>query len=67
MAEMTFERILKWKLLPRLMMFSVMVMTYQTTSWMMTLPDPTITQSGFCSIVFGCFSATFAVWLNHEK
>jgi hypothetical protein len=49
------------------MMFSVMVMTYQTTTWMMTLPDPTMTQSGFCSVVFGCFSATFAVWLNHEK
>jgi ABC-type phosphate transport system permease subunit len=49
------------------MMLSVMLMTYETTAWMMSLAEPTVTQSGFCSIVFGCFSATFAVWLNHEK
>ena len=31
------------------------------------LDNPTIEQSGFCSVVFGCFSACFAVWLGKSE
>jgi len=67
MPEMTVERFLAFRILPRLMMIAITFMTFRVTGWMISLPDPTLNQSGFCSVVFGCFSATFAVWLGSEK
>ncbi len=61
------ERILAWRIMPRLMMLAITIMTFKCTTWMIGLDDPTLNQSGFCSVVFGCFSATFAVWLGSEK
>jgi len=55
-----------WKLVPRVMMLAITIMCFQVTSWMMSLEQPTLEQSGFCSIIFGCFSACFAVWLGKE-
>ena len=56
-----------WKILPRLMMLAVTVMCYQVTQWYISLPTPTIEQSGFCSVVFVCLSASFAIWMGGEK
>ena len=67
MAEITFERILKWKLMPRIMMLAITVMCFNVVNWYTTLESPTIEQSGFCSVVFGCFSACFAVWLGKSE
>jgi len=64
---MTPEMLDKWRIMPRLMMLSVTVMCYQTTQWYMSLPAPTIEQSGFCSVVSGCLSASFAIWMGGEK
>jgi hypothetical protein len=61
------ERILAWRIMPRLMMLAITIMTFKCTTWMIGLDAPTLNQSGFCSVVFGCFSATFAVWLGSEK
>ena len=55
-----------YRILPRAMMAAITIMCFQVTSWMMSLDDPTLEQSGFCSIIFGCFSACFAVWLGKE-
>jgi len=66
-AEVTMERFLRWKILPRLMMIAITIMCFQVTIWFMALEAPTLEQSGLCSIIFGCFSACFAVWLGHEK
>ena len=67
MAEVTMERFLRWKILPRLMMIAITIMCFQVTLWMMSLENPTIEQSSFCSVVFGCFSACFSLWLGSEK
>lgn len=55
-----------WKVLPRLMMLAITIMCFQVTNWMMSLEQPTLEQSGFCSVIFGCFSACFAVWMGRE-
>jgi len=55
-----------WKVVPRCMMLAITIMCFQVTSWMMSLEQPTLEQSGFCSVIFGCFSACFAVWLGKE-
>jgi len=48
------------------MMLAITIMCFQVTSWAMSLEEMSIEQSGFCSIIFGCFSACFAVWLGKE-
>ena len=35
-----------WKVVPRLMMLAVTILTYQSVHWYMGLPDPTIQPSG---------------------
>jgi hypothetical protein len=66
MVQITATMIDQLKILPRLMMLAITVMCFQVTSWFISLPDPTLNQSGFCSVIFGCFSACFAVWLGKE-
>jgi len=39
----------------------------QGTEWYMALPVPTLEQSGFCSVVYGALTGSFAIWLGKEK
>lgn len=63
------ERILAWKLLPRLMM---LVMTYaylDVLSWFMSLEPEAMTSqaTALTATVTGAMTGAFAVWLGHEK
>jgi peptidoglycan biosynthesis protein MviN/MurJ (putative lipid II flippase) len=55
-----------WKVMPRLMMLVVTLLTYQVTHWYMGLPDPTIQQSGLVSVVMGALTGCFAIWMGKE-
>ena len=55
-----------WKVMPRLMMLVVTLLTYQVTHWSMGLPDPTIQQSGLVSVVMGALTGCFAIWMGKE-
>jgi hypothetical protein len=55
-----------WKIMPRLMMLVVTLLTYQVTHWYMGLPDPTIQQSGLVSVVMGALTGCFAIWMGKE-
>jgi len=61
------ERILAWKLLPRLMMIMMSISAWRVVEWFMTLPDPTTQQSALVSVVTGAMTGAFAVWLSSEK
>mgnify|MGYP007047357216 CR=1 FL=1 len=63
---MAAEKILEWKLLPRLMMLIMTIMSWRVVEWFMTLPDPTAAQAGLVSVVTGAMTGAFAVWMNHE-
>ena len=67
MAEITMERFLKWKILPRLMMIMMSVSAWRVIEWFMTLPNPTMEQSALVSVVTGAMTGAFAVWLGHEQ
>ena len=54
------------KILPRLMMLAVTVLTYQAVHWFMTLPDPSVAQSGLVSICMGALTGCFGIWMNKE-
>ena len=63
------ERILAWKLLPRVML-AVMCHAYlDVLNWFMTLPPEAMTPhaTALIAAVTGAMTGTFAVWLGLEK
>ena len=63
------ERILDWKLLPRVMM-AVMCYAYlEILNWFVTLPLEAMTSQATAlnATVTGAMTGAFAVWLGHEK
>ena len=63
------ERILAWKLLPRVMM-AVMCYAYlDVLNWFMTLPPEAMTPQApaLTGIVTGAMTVAFVVWLGHES
>lgn len=63
---MTVEAFLKWKVLPRLMMAVMTLMSWRCAEWFMNLEDPTSAQSAFVSVVMGAMTGAFAVWMRSE-
>ena len=66
MVQLTASIIDQLKILPRLMMLAVTVLTYQAVHWFMTLPDPSVAQSGLVSICMGALTGCFGIWMNKE-
>jgi Tfp pilus assembly protein PilO len=63
------ERILAWKLLPRVVM-AVMLWQYVVVlDWFMSLPQDTVSTqaTALTATVTGAISGAFAVWLGSEK
>jgi hypothetical protein len=63
----TMERILEWKLMPRLMMLVMTIMYIRCIEWALAQPDLSTQQAGLISVVTGAMSGAFAVWLGSEK
>jgi len=69
MAELTMERFLRWKILPRLMMFVMTWMYIEVLFWFMELSPEAMTSqaTALTATVTGAMTGAFAVWLGHEK
>ena len=67
MVEITAKYIDDLKLLPRLMMLAVTVLSYQSVHWYMSLPDPSVQQSGLVSVCMGALTGCFGIWLGKEQ
>jgi hypothetical protein len=67
MATIVMERILAWKIMPRLMMVVMTLMYIRVIEWGMSLPDLSTQQSAMISVVSGAMTGAFAVWLGSEK
>ena len=63
----TFEKILKYKLMPRLLMLVMTVMYIRCIEWALQQPDLSTQQSALISVVSGAMTGAFAVWLGSEK
>ena len=63
----TFEKILQYKLMPRLMMFVMTIMYIKVINWGISLDDLSTQQSAMISVVSGAMTGTIAVWLGSEK
>ena len=63
----TPEGLSAWRIIPRLLILSYMVVFYQTCNWFMSLPDPNNAQAGFVSVVVGAGAAWFGLYVNGNK
>ena len=63
---MAAQKILEWKIIPRLMMLMMSISAWRVVEWFMTLPDPTSQQAALVSVVTGAMTGAFAVWMSHE-
>ena len=64
---MAAETILKYKIVPRLMMLVMTIMYIRVIEWGMSLEDLSTQQSAMISVVSGAMTGAFAVWLGSEK
>lgn len=62
------ERVLAWKLLPRVMMV-VKCYVYLDVNWFMTLPPEAMSSqaTALTANVTGAVTGAFAVWPGHKK
>ena len=63
----TPERLDAWRIVPRALILSYMIVFYQTCNWFMNLPDPNNAQAGFVSVVVGAGAAWFGLYVNGGK
>ena len=61
------EKILAWKIMPRVMMLVMTVMYIRVIEWGISLDDLSTQQSAMISVVSGAMTGTIAVWLGSEK
>ena len=55
-----------WKIVPRIMMLAVTVLTYQAVHWFMTLAEPSNAQAGLVSVCMGALTGCFGIWMGKE-
>lgn len=63
------EKILAWKILPRLMMAVMTWMYVEVLFWFMAIPQSEVSTqaTALTATVTGAMTGAFAVWLGHEK
>jgi len=62
--HMTPDKLNAWRIVPRLLILSYMIVFYQTCNWFMALDLPNNAQAGFVSVIVGAGAAWFGLYLN---
>ena len=67
--DVTMERFLAWKILPRFMMFTMTFMYIRVIEWFISLPVESMSSqaTALTATVTGAMTGAFAVWLGSEK
>ncbi len=63
------ERILEWKIMPRIMMLVMTIMYVRVIEWFMSLPQEIVSTqaTALTATVTGAMTGAFAVWLGSER
>lgn len=63
------ERILEWKIMPRIMMLVMTIMYVRVIEWFMSLPQDIVSTqaTALTATVTGAMTGAFAVWLGSER
>jgi hypothetical protein len=64
---MTPDQLSAWRIIPRLLMLMMLVMTYRVVEWFMGLPDPSLEQAGLVSVMTGALTGAFGLFLGSGK
>ena len=57
----------QWRVIPRLLMTAMIIMTYRVVEWFMTLPDPSLEQAGLVSVMTGALTGAFGLFLGSGR
>ena len=57
----------QWRIFPRIFISTYIYLLYKVVTWYMALPNPTMEQSGFVSIVVGAGAAWFGLYTGSSK
>ena len=63
----TPEGLSAWRIIPRLLILSYMIVFYQTCNWFMQLSEPNNAQAGFVAGVVGAGAAWFGLYVNGNR
>ncbi len=63
----TPELLDRWRIIPRVVMFVMIVMTYRVVDWFMDLPDPNPEQAALVSVMTGALTGAFGLFLGQGK
>ena len=68
-SRFNMEKILAWKIMPRVMMLVMTIMYIRVIEWFMSLSatDMTSQATALTATVTGAMTGAFAVWLGSEK
>ena len=64
---MTPEQLSAWRIVPRLLMVAMLVMTYRVVEWFLTLPDPLPEQAALVSVMTGALTGAFGLFLGKKE
>ena len=65
--KMTPEQLNAWRIIPRILMFAMIGMTYRTVEWFMSLPDPNPEQAALVSVMTGALTGAFGLFLGKKE
>lgn len=57
----------EWRIIPRLLMLAMLIMTYRVVEWFMVLETPTLEQAGLVSVMTGALTGAFGLFLGSGK
>ena len=57
----------RWRVLPRFVMFVMIVMTYRVVEWFMGLSDPNPEQAALVSVMTGALTGAYGLFLGSGK
>lgn len=64
---MSPDQLNSWRVIPRLLMLAMLVMTYRVVEWFMSLSEPTLEQAGLVSVMTGALTGAFGLFLGSGK
>lgn len=64
--KLTPNHLDRWRIIPRLLILTYMIVFYQVTVWFMALPEPNNAQAGFVSVIVGAGAAWFGLYVNSK-
>ena len=64
---MTPDRLNAWRVIPRLLMLAMLVMTYRVVEWFMSLPEPSLEQAGLVSVMTGALTGAYGLFLGKKE